>query len=102
MSVVGGEADDLEARHVTFLLEAFEFADEPFDAFYIGVVHVEAAVVGIEVTFQSGDFGAAGVAEFLGVGDKFAIAAIGDSGGAGAVPEIAAGGFGDGKEPSLG
>ena len=50
--VIVGQAHDLQARHFAFAFETLQLGDEAFGAFHIGIVHVEAAEPGIEMTLQ--------------------------------------------------
>ncbi len=95
--VIVGQADDLQARHFAFALEAFHFRDEAVGADQVRVRHVEAVIPLVHVTFQAGR--ATGGGEIgRRLRHEFAIAAIRDASGLGAIPNVAAGGRGDGKK----
>src|SRR5262249_35037601 len=90
--VMSGRARNHKLRHLSGFLETGELLQEAVGAFDVGIIHVETAEHGIEVTLESLDPRLTGVGRRAPVGDELAIAAIANSFGGGLVPEISAGG----------
>ena len=95
--VVVWQPDDLQARHFALLLEAAQLGDETRGALHVGISHVEAAELRVDVALERGHFRRHRVAGFLAVRHELPVAAVGDTGFLRTVPEIAACGRGDGK-----
>ena len=93
VSVIVGQPDDLQPRHVPLGFEPFQLGDEPVGPFLVGVVQIETAIPLVEMTLQRGDARLARVVGCLAVVDKFAVAAIADTRFTRAIPQVAFGGL---------
>ena len=86
--MVDGQADDLQARHVAFPLEAMELADESVSARGIRIMQVKAAELWIKMAFQrvepDGDWPVGG-GRIL---QEFPVTAIADAGLPRATPQV--------------
>ena len=90
--MVVGQPHNLQPRHLALALKPLELSDEAIRPVEVGILHVEAAKVGIEAALERGRLGGARLVRIRGVGHPLAIAANAHACGDGPVPDVATGG----------
>ena len=95
--MIVGQAKNDQAGHLPFALESLQLGDETVGPTLVAVLQVETAKQRIEVSFQALDPGMPGSARLRTIFDELAVTAIADARLAAAVPQVSAGGNGDGR-----